>query len=38
MISSVTDHDRDQAFADIRVDANRYGVHVAEHDWRDIGS
>ena len=32
----VTDQERDQAWKRIRAAASKYGVHVAEDDWRDL--
>jgi hypothetical protein len=37
-VKDVTDAERDQAFANIRAAARHYGVEVAEHDWRELGS
>jgi hypothetical protein len=35
-VEGVTDEDRDQAGQRIRAAASRYGVHIAEEDWRDL--
>jgi hypothetical protein len=35
-VEGVTDKERDQAWARIRKAASKYGVDVAEDDWRDL--
>jgi hypothetical protein len=35
-VEGVTDQERDQAWQRIRAAAGKYGVHVAEDDWRDL--
>ncbi len=35
-VEGVTDQERDQAWTRIRSAASKYGVHVAEDDWRDL--
>ena len=35
-VEGVTDQERDQAWTRIRAAASKYGVHVAEDDWRDL--
>jgi len=35
-VEGVTDQERDQAWKRIRAAASKYGVHVAEDDWRDL--
>lgn len=37
-VAGVTDHERDIAFANIKVAADYYGVNVREKTWRDIGN
>lgn len=37
-VEGVTDEERDQAWQRIRAAAGKYGVHVAEEDWRDLSS
>lgn len=36
-VQGVTDAEREQAFANIKVAAKHYGVDVAETDWRQLG-
>lgn len=36
-VHSVTDDERDQAFANIRKAAKHYGIEIAETSWRDLG-
>ena len=36
-VKDVSDHERDQAFANILAAARHYGVDVAEDDWRQLG-
>jgi hypothetical protein len=35
-VEGVTDAQRDRAWERIRTAADKYGVHVSEHDWRDL--
>src|ERR1700733_14142816 len=35
-VEGVTDEERDQAWARIRAAAGKYGVDIAEGDWRDL--
>ncbi len=35
-VEGATDQERDQAWKRIRAAASKYGVHVAEDDWRDL--
>jgi hypothetical protein len=37
-VEGVTDEERDQAWQRIRAAASKYGVHIAEEDWRDLSS
>jgi hypothetical protein len=37
-VEGVTDDERDQAWQRIRAAASRYGVHIAEDDWRELSS
>jgi hypothetical protein len=37
-VEGVTDKERDEAWARIRVAAKKFGVEVNESDWREIGS
>jgi hypothetical protein len=36
-VTEVTDHEREQAFANIKKAADHYGVDVAETSWKDLG-
>ena len=36
-VKDVTDHEREQAFANIKAAARHYGVEVEETDWKDLG-
>ncbi len=36
-VESVSDEERDQAFANIRKAAEHYGIHVEERNWRELG-
>lgn len=36
-VESVSDADRDLAFANIQKAAAHYGVHIEERSWRDLG-
>ncbi len=36
-VQDVTDEDRDRAFKKIKKAAERFGVDVAESDWRELG-
>jgi len=36
-VQDVSDHERDQAFANILAAAKHYDVDVAEDDWRQLG-
>src|ERR1700729_299033 len=35
-IKDVTDHEREQAFANIKAAAKHYGVEMTEIDWHDL--
>jgi hypothetical protein len=35
-VEGVTDEERDRAWQRIRAAASKYGVHIAEEDWRDL--
>jgi cell division protein FtsX len=35
-VEDVTDEERDDAWQRIRAAANKYGIHIAEDDWRDL--
>lgn len=35
-VEGVTDEERDEAWQRIRAAAGKYGVHVSEHDWREL--
>jgi hypothetical protein len=37
-VEGVTDEERDRAWKRILTAADRYGVHVSEHDWRELFS
>ena len=36
-VKDVTDHEREQAFANIKAAAKHYGVEMTETSWRDLG-
>ena len=36
-VKDVTDHEREQAFANIKAAAKHYGVDMTETDWHDLG-
>ncbi len=36
-VEDVSDADRDMAFANIKLAAKHYGIHVAEQSWHDLG-
>jgi hypothetical protein len=36
-VKDVTDHEREQAFANIKAAAKHYGVDMAETSWHDLG-
>jgi hypothetical protein len=36
-VKDVTDHEREQAFANIKAAAKHYGVDIAETSWHDLG-
>ncbi|MGD0444767.1 MAG: DUF6582 domain-containing protein [Edaphobacter sp.] len=36
-VKDVTDHERDQAFANIKAAAKHYGVAMTETDWHQLG-
>jgi hypothetical protein len=36
-VKDVTDHEREQAFANIKAAAKHYGVEMPETDWHDLG-
>ncbi len=36
-VEDVSDADRDLAFANIKLAADHYGIHVAERSWHDVG-
>ena len=36
-VQDVTDHDRDQAFDNLKAAAKHYGVEVTETSWRQLG-
>jgi hypothetical protein len=36
-VKDVTDHERDQAFSNIKAAAKHYGVEVTETSWHDLG-
>lgn len=36
-VQDVTDSERDEAWSNILAAAKRYGVDVAEKDWRELG-
>jgi hypothetical protein len=36
-VKDVTDHDREQAFANIKAAAKHYGVEMTETHWQDLG-
>jgi hypothetical protein len=36
-VKDVSDHDREQAFANIKAAAEHYGVEVSESSWKDLG-
>ena len=36
-VKDVTDHEREQAFANIKAAAKHYGVEMPETNWHDLG-
>jgi hypothetical protein len=36
-VKGVTDHEREQAFANIKAAAAHYGIEMPEADWHDLG-
>ncbi len=36
-VKDVTDHEREQAFANIKAAAKHYGVEISETDWHQLG-
>jgi hypothetical protein len=36
-VKDVSDHERDQAFSNIKAAAKHYGVEMNENDWHDLG-
>ena len=36
-VKDVTDHEREQAFANIKAAAKHYGVEMTEGHWQDLG-
>jgi hypothetical protein len=36
-VKDVTEHDREQAFANIKAAAKHYGVEMAETHWQELG-
>jgi hypothetical protein len=36
-VKDVTDHEREQAFANIKAAAKHYGVEMSETDWHQLG-
>jgi hypothetical protein len=36
-VKDVTDHEREQAFANIKAAAKHYGVEMHETNWHDLG-
>ena len=36
-VKDVTDHEREQAFANIKAAAKHYGVEMTETSWHDLG-
>ena len=36
-VKDVTDHEREQAFANIKAAARHYDVEMKETDWKDLG-
>jgi hypothetical protein len=36
-VKDVSDHEREQAFANIKAAAKHYGVEMSETDWHDLG-
>ncbi|MGF7180613.1 DUF6582 domain-containing protein [Tunturiibacter psychrotolerans] len=36
-VKDVSDHEREQAFANIKAAAKHYGVEMTETDWHDLG-
>jgi uncharacterized protein DUF6582 len=35
-VEGVTDEERDRAWEPMRAAASKYGIHISEHDWRDL--
>jgi hypothetical protein len=36
-VKDVSDHEREQAFTNIKAAAKHYGVEISETDWHDLG-
>jgi hypothetical protein len=37
-VKDASDHERDQAFANIKAAAKHYGVEITESNWHELGS
>jgi hypothetical protein len=37
-VKDVSDAERDQAFANIKLAAKHYGIELSENDWRELSS